>query len=56
MKYTIRPAGTTSWAETTGIRKAVKLLREAQDMGLKRVMIIDEDGNDVTQELVELGE
>lgn len=53
MKYTIRPAGSTSWASTTSRKKAIKLRKEAVDMGLSRVMIIDEDGNDVTSELIE---
>ena len=52
MKYTIRPAGCVAWATTTGKKKAVSLYREAKQFS-ERVYIIDNEGNDVTLELIE---
>jgi hypothetical protein len=55
-KYTIRAPGCTAWATTTGWRKAIALLHEAQNSGLTRARIYREfpDGSveDHTGELM----
>ena len=41
-RYTVRPLGCTSWAECRSLAEARRQFRAARNMGLQRVVIVDE--------------
>ena len=41
-RYTVRPRGGCSWAESNSLKRALKLQEEAQDRGLRLVVVRDE--------------
>jgi len=53
-KYEIRPAGEVAWATVRGWRNALNELRHVRQMaGQTTVFVLDKDGNDVREELLE---
>jgi hypothetical protein len=51
--FTVRPLGACAWEENLpSVAEALRSYREAEALGLSYVMILDADGQDVTDECV----